>query len=152
MSAMAAGGRNPMSGNGTANGGTVFIVDDDAAVRDSLMVLLEVCGLKVHVYDSAISFHRDFRKTERACLLLDQHMPMVTGLQFLNSAEGRSLSMPVILVTAHNDTDVRAQAEAAGVFAFLAKPVAVPDLMSAIASAVSRAASQPYTPEGNSHG
>jgi two-component system, LuxR family, response regulator FixJ len=141
-----------MNGNGTANGGTVFIVDDDAAVRDSLTVLLEAYGFEVCAYDSALSFRRDSRKADQACLILDQHMPMVTGLEFLNSAEGRDLSMPVILVTAHSDKDIRAQAEAAGVFAFLAKPVAVEDLMQVIARAVSRPASQPHAQEGISHG
>lgn len=141
-----------MGDDGTINGGTVFIVDDDAAVRDLLTVLLEAYGLEVRAYDSALSFQRDFRAVDQACLILDQHMPMVTGLEFLNSAEGRDLNMPVILVTAHSDKEIRTQAEAAGVFAFLAKPVAVEELMQVIAKAVSRPASQPYAQEGIPHG
>jgi two-component system, LuxR family, response regulator FixJ len=142
-----------MSGDGTVNGGMVFIVDDDAAVRDSLTVLLEAYGLEVRAYDSAVSFRGDFRAAGPACLVLDQHMPVMTGLEFLNSVEGRSLDIPVILITAYNDKTIRAQAEKAGVFAFLAKPVAAPELMSAIAEAVSQAAaSRPQARKGNCHG
>ncbi len=121
-----------------AIGRTVFIVDDDAAVRDSLMTLLEAYGIHVQAYDSVAAFRNGYRFGGGACLILDQHMPAVTGLEFLASAEGRKLLMPVILITAQSDKEIRAQAEEAGVFAFLAKPVAGDELMAAIDSAIAR--------------
>ena len=115
--------------------GTVFIVDDDAAVRDSLFILLDAYGFGVEAFDSVTAFSA--RPAKRgACLILDQHMPVVTGLEFLASPNGKSLHMPVILVTAHNDKDIRAQAQEAGVFAFLAKPVDADALMIAVNGAI----------------
>jgi two-component system, LuxR family, response regulator FixJ len=124
--------------NNGSNAETVFIVDDDAAVRDSLSTLLDAYGLGVEAFDSIAAF-RSARPAKRgACLILDQHMPVVTGLEFLASLDGKSLCMPVILVTAHNDKDTRAQAHDAGVFAFLAKPVDADALMATVSSAIAR--------------
>jgi len=124
-----------MSNDGVTPG-TVFIVDDDAAVRDSLSVLMEVHGLDVEAFDSVAAFKRAYRAKNRACLVLDQHMPNVTGLDFLTSSEGRDLPIPVILVTAHSDKDIRTQARDAGVFAFLAKPVDSDALLTAVGDAI----------------
>lgn len=119
---------------------SVFVVDDDPAVRDSLSTLLYAYGLKVEAFDSIAAFKHAFATGRCGCLILDQHMPVVTGLEFLGSADGRSLSLPVILVTAHNDREIRAQAKDAGVFAFLAKPVDSDALMDAVMSAIARSA------------
>ncbi len=125
-----------MNGGSTAE--TVFVVDDDAAVRDSLSTLLGAYGLAVEAFDSVAAF-RSARPNDRgACLILDQHMPVVTGLEFLASPDGKRLRMPVILVTAHNDKEIRAQAAEAGVFAFLPKPVDIDALMAAVTSATAR--------------
>ena len=123
---------------------TVFIVDDDAAVRDSLSVLLDAYGFDVEAFDSIAAFTNAGPAVKRgACLILDQHMPVVTGLEFLGSADGKNLCIPVILVTAHNDKDIRAHADEAGVFAFLAKPVDADALMAAVTSAMSRGSAMP---------
>jgi len=116
--------------------GTVFIVDDDEAVRDSLAILLHVHGLEVEAFNSAAAFQRGYRARKNACLVLDHHMPNVTGLDFLRSSEGQALTLPVILVTAHDDKDIRAQAAGAGVFVFLAKPVDSGALLTAVADAI----------------
>ena len=125
-----------MKDDGTSSKGTVFIVDDDAAVRDSLATLLEAYGLDVCAYDSVNAFARNYRPHPHACLILDQHMPAMTGLEFLSSPEGRNMTMPAILVTGGSDKDIRAQAAEIGVFAFLAKPVASNELISAIVGAL----------------
>lgn len=117
---------------------TVFVIDDDPAVRDSFSTLLNAYGMAVEVYDSVLAFQRAYRARRGACLILDQHMPGTTGLEFLGSAEGKRLTMPVILVTAHNDKDTRTQATEAGVFAFLSKPVDSGLLMDAVADAIGR--------------
>ena len=125
-------------GNDASNAGTVLIVDDDAAVRDSLSILLDAYGLGVEAFDSIAAFNSARPVKRGACLILDQHMPVVTGLEFLGSSDGKNLCMPVILVTAHNDRDIRAQADEAGVFAFLAKPVDADALMATVTSAIAR--------------
>ena len=71
--------------------GTVFIVDDDAAVRDSLSILLDAYGLGVEAFDSVAAFRSARAEKHGACLILDQHMPVVTGLEFLASSEGNDL-------------------------------------------------------------
>jgi two-component system, LuxR family, response regulator FixJ len=130
-----------MANDDTIRTGTVFVVDDDAAVRDSFTTLLEAYGLAVSAYDSIAAFLRGYRPRPRACLILDHHMPTMTGLDFLASPEGRNMTMPAILITGGSDKDVRAQAREIGVFAFLAKPVAGDELMAAIGGALERAES-----------
>ena len=122
---------------------TVFVIDDDVAVRDSLTTLLLAYGLAVEAFDSVASFKNAYRPARPACLILDQHLPVTTGLEFLASAEGRQLCMPVILATAQSDKDIRAQAAEAGVYAFLAKPVDTGALLAAIEGAIVRSKETP---------
>src|SRR5215217_2532796 len=92
----------------------VFVVDDDNAVRDSIKILLEVHGLDVEDYDSAGAFARNYRKPCRGCVILDQHMPVLSGVDFLNSPAGRQLGVPVILMTGRGDPGLESRARAAG--------------------------------------
>ncbi|MGO8919661.1 MAG: response regulator transcription factor [Stellaceae bacterium] len=115
---------------------TIFIVDDDEAVRDSLKLLLESYGLTVEDYGTTAEFTRHYRPRERQCLILDQHLPGATGLDFLASAEGAALSLPVVLVTGRGDKSLRARAAELGVCVYLEKPVVDDMLMAAIRTAV----------------
>src|SRR3954447_26963316 len=81
----------------------VFVIDDDEAVRDSIKVLLEVHGIDVEDYESAAAFARHYRKPCRGCVILDQHLPALSGVDFLNSPAGRRLGVPVILITGRGD-------------------------------------------------
>jgi two-component system, LuxR family, response regulator FixJ len=119
---------------------TVFIVDDDEAVRDSLKLLLESYGLTVEDFGSTADFLRHYRPGKRQCLILDQHLPGATGLDFLASREGAQLTLPVLLVTGRGDNALRARAVELGVSAYLEKPVVDDKLMSAIRRAVDGAA------------
>lgn len=114
----------------------VFIVDDDEAVRDSLKLLLESYGMDVEDYGSTAEFSRHYRSGAAACLILDQHLPGATGLDFLSSAEGTALALPVILLTGRADGAIRARAAQLGVSAFLEKPVAEDVLLAAIRRAL----------------
>jgi two-component system, LuxR family, response regulator FixJ len=116
--------------------GTVFIVDDDEAVRDSLKILLESYGLEVRDFESIEAFSRGRRVTGRACLILDQHLAGATGLDFLASADGARLDLPVILITGQGDGGIRARARRLGVSAYLEKPIADTDLLAAIERAI----------------
>ena len=101
----------------------VFVVDDDEAVRDSIKVLLEVHGLEVEDFASTDAFARDYRKPQRGCLILDQHLPAAAGIDFLNSPAGRDLGIPVILITGRGDTALEERARRAGVAVYLQKPI-----------------------------
>ena len=104
--------------------GTVFVVEDDEAVRESLKMLLESHGLKVRDYASCEAFARDYHAAGRECLVLDQHMPGMTGLEFIECLHRSAKLLPVILVTGRGDSTIKARAEAAGVLAYLEKPIA----------------------------
>ncbi|HEX6979516.1 MAG TPA: response regulator [Alphaproteobacteria bacterium] len=120
---------------------TIYLVDDDEAVRDSLTVLLESYGLSVRAYDSALAFLADYRPGEHACLLLDLHMPGMSGLDLLERTPPGRLGMPVIVITGRADPDARRRALAAGVGAVLDKPFRDDDLLTAIVRAVGAPAS-----------
>lgn len=114
----------------------VFIVDDDDAVRDSLKLLLELHGLNVEDYGSTEDFARHFHRPSRGCVVLDQHLPITSGLDFLTSAAGRQLGLPVILITGRGDDALRARAQDLGVLAYLDKPVTDQALLTAIRGAI----------------
>ena len=117
---------------------TVYVVDDDDAVRDSLKLLLESYGIAVHAFGSTDEFLRGYRPNSHACLVLDQHLPGTTGLDFLHSSEGAQLELPVILVTGRGDATLRARALGVGVVAYLEKPVDDGALIVAIEGALAR--------------
>jgi two-component system response regulator FixJ len=101
----------------------IFVIDDDEAVRDSIKVLLEVHGIDVEDYESTTEFVRGYRRPRRGCVILDQHLPVLTGLDFLNSPAGRQIGLPVILITGRGDPELERRARAAGAADFLQKPV-----------------------------
>jgi len=119
----------------------IFIVDDDEAVRDSLGLLVETHEMQVETFASTEEFVRAYRPHARQCLVLDQHLQgMKTGLDFLGSADWAAMRMPVILMTGRGDDEIRARAHAAGVAAYLDKPIDADRLIAAIESAVGPAA------------
>jgi two-component system, LuxR family, response regulator FixJ len=108
----------------TVSAGRVFVVDDDEAVRDSIKILLEVYGFDVEDFASTEEFAENYRRPLRGCLILDQHLPLTTGLDFLKSAAGRTLDIPVILITGQGDPRIEQRAHEAGVTEYLQKPIA----------------------------
>jgi FixJ family two-component response regulator len=114
------------------SGETIFIVDDDEAVRDSLKLLLESHGCNVRDYGSTRDFFRDYRKEERQCLILDHHLPGETGVEFLESDDGANLRVPVILVTGGGDQALKVRATKAGALAYFDKPINDSELVATI--------------------
>jgi FixJ family two-component response regulator len=101
---------------------TVFIVDDDEAVRDSLAFLMQSVGLQTECFDSADSFLQA-RPTQRAgCLLLDIRMPGMSGLELQGVLEERGIHLPVIFISGHADVPMAVRALKAGAFDFVEKP------------------------------
>jgi two-component system, LuxR family, response regulator FixJ len=114
----------------------IFIVDDDDAVRDSLRMLLESYGMEVEDFASTRELTRHYRPGNGQCLVLDQHLPNLSGLDFLASRQGAMLKIPVILMTGRGDASIRDRAYALGVLEYLEKPVSEERLLAAIAKAL----------------
>lgn len=113
----------------------VCVVDDDAAVRDSVRVLLELHGLVVRDYASAREFLDDATGKAAGCLLLDLHMPEMTGIELLELLRQQKIPTAAIVITGRSDGALRARAQRAGALALLDKPVDEDELMQSIALA-----------------
>lgn len=116
----------------------ICIVDDDEAVRDSLGVFLEACGYTVVGFASALAFLTAGDTATYLCLLVDMHMPGMTGLELVEMLRSRGIETPAILITAAADPVLRAQTEKISSFTFLDKPVDGDKLLDAIAAAGER--------------
>lgn len=101
---------------------TVFIVDDDPAVRDSLRWLLESMRLKVVTFESAEEFLQFYTMHMVGCLILDVRMPGMSGLQLQQFLTKQKYSLPIIFITGHGDIPMAVRAMQAGAMFFLEKP------------------------------
>ena len=100
----------------------VFLVDDDAAVRDALQLLLSVSGLQVRTFASAESFLEYYRPEYAGCLLLDIRMPGMSGLKLQEVLLQRHIGIPIIFITAHGDIPSAVDAVKRGAVQFIEKP------------------------------
>jgi two-component system response regulator FixJ len=100
----------------------VHVVDDDAAVRDSLRLLLEAAGLSVQTYDSATAFLTAVPNLGIGCVLTDVRMPGLDGLELQRRLTQLGVRMPVIIMTGHGDIPIAVEALKAGATDFLEKP------------------------------
>src|SRR5258708_16203608 len=102
---------------------TIYLVDDDPAVRDSLRTMLEAFGMEVRDYASAKAFLADPYRNKRGCLVLDLHMPEMSGLELLENLRAQGSSLPVIVFTDRGDANLREHVERCAAAALLAKPI-----------------------------
>lgn len=100
----------------------VFVVDDDAAIRDSLESLLRSAGLRVRAHASCESFLASEDLAGTGCLILDVDMPGMTGPELQRELRSRACRIPVIFITAHRDERLRERVLADGAVAFFPKP------------------------------
>jgi FixJ family two-component response regulator len=105
-----------------ADGQRVYVVDDDEAMRDSLVWLLESQGFPVDVYPSAESFLEAYREGMRGCLVLDVRMPGMSGLELYERLGARGATLPVVFVTGHGDVPMAVSALKKGAVDFIEKP------------------------------
>jgi len=115
---------------------TVFIVDDDDMVRDSLRALLEAHRFQVHDFESARRYLGGRDGLVRGCLVVDMHMPDMNGLELLQALRKAGDAKPVGLYTGRNDPALEARAMTAGASAVLDKPVTYKILLAAIRQAL----------------
>lgn len=109
--------------------GTVFVVDDDQAVAESLRALLMSVDLPVKTYPSAQAFIDDDDCSKQGCLVLDVRMPGMSGLQLQEYLKARKITIPVIFITGHGDVPMAVRAVKAGALDFLEKPFHDQDLL-----------------------
>ena len=96
----------------------VFVVDDDAGVREGLSLLLETVGLQAQLFASATEFLEAYNEDMVGCLLLDVRMPRMTGLDLQEKLRERGSSLPIIFITGHGDIPMAVEAMRRGAIDF----------------------------------
>jgi len=117
----------------------VFVVDDDASLREALKSLLRSVGLRVEVFGSAADFLKHkFLDDAVACLVLDIRLPGLSGLDFQAELAKAGIQIPIIFISGHGDIPMTVRAMKAGAVEFLTKPFRDQDLLDAVQVALDR--------------
>jgi len=116
----------------------VMIVDDDAAVRDSLAVLLSTAGLEVEAYASGEEFLDAWTPVKAGCLVLDIRMPGISGLELLERLNASRSRIPVVIITGHGDVKIAVKAMKLGAVDFIEKPFKYEAIIESIRDALWR--------------
>jgi two-component system, LuxR family, response regulator FixJ len=122
---------------------SVYIVDDDPALRDSLLVLLDSKGYRVQSFASAREFLTVAPSLPLGCLIVDIRMPEMDGLELGERLRAQALEFPMIVITGHADVPLAVQAMKGGAVDFIEKPFAAEQLLEGIEAARSRLAALP---------
>jgi len=117
---------------------TVFVVDDDEGVRNSLRFLLKSVGLTTRALASASEFLEVYTHNQPGCLVLDVRMPGMSGIELQQQLNLRGAAIPVIFITGHGDIPMAVEAMQHGAFDFLQKPFRDQDLIDRIQRALER--------------
>ena len=115
---------------------TVFVVDDDPAVRDAVSVFLGICGFTVVTFDSAEAFLGAAATLNRCVLVLDQRMDGMSGLELQSELQRRGVSLPTVFITGHGDAQMYQTAIREGAVDVLEKPFRNRDLLASIEKAL----------------
>jgi FixJ family two-component response regulator len=117
---------------------TVFVLDDDIAVRQALELLIRSAGWRAEIFEFANQFLAQARVTAPSCLVLDVSLPDLNGLDLQLRLAAEQTSMPIIFITGHGDVPMAVRAMKAGAIEFLIKPFDDEVLISAVRSALER--------------
>ncbi|MCK8668568.1 response regulator transcription factor [Pseudomonas azerbaijanoccidens] len=128
---MNAPSREPQS-----NGSMVFVVDDDASIRDALSNLLRSAGIRVETFASTAEFLSQPKTDSASCLVLDVRLQGNSGLDFQRQLVESNTTIPIIFITGHGDIEMSVKAMKAGAVDFLAKPFREQDLLDAVSAAL----------------
>ena len=115
---------------------TVFVVDDNAAIREAIQSLVESIGLRAETFESTQDFLRYQLPDGPKCLVLDVLLPGVSGLDFQNELTRANIRIPIIFITGHGDIPMTVRAMKAGAVEFLTKPFQDEELLKAIQQAI----------------
>ena len=116
----------------------VFIIDDDASMRESLRNLIRSIGLRAELFASAQEFLRSKRPDVPGCLVLDVRLPGLSGLDLQRRTTEAGMEIPIIFITGYGDIPMSVRAMKAGAVEFLTKPFRDQDLLDAIQQALER--------------
>ncbi len=122
--------------------GTVAVVDDDPAVLDSLKFLLEVAGHSIATYDDGKTFLED-EKARPSCMILDHHMPGMSGLQLAAKLRADGWGLPILLVTGMPSPAISAEADRLGLAGVLEKPPYEEDILKFVCTNLDGACPKP---------
>jgi FixJ family two-component response regulator len=117
---------------------TVFIIDDDRGMRESIQDLVESVGLRAESFATGGEFLKRKRTNDPSCLVLDVRLPQISGLDFQRQLAETGMQIPIIFVTAHGDVPMSVRALKSGAVEFLTKPFRDQDLLDAIQQALER--------------
>ena len=126
---------------------TVFVVDDDHAIRESLSGLLEASGYRTSAYDSAGAFLASEQLGSHGCVIADIRMPDMDGLELQAEMNARGSRLAVIIMTGHGDVPLAVQAMKAGAVDFLEKPFERAMLLEAVKRALSNVSAASSSPQ-----
>ncbi|MFB9266794.1 response regulator transcription factor [Bradyrhizobium erythrophlei] len=116
----------------------VFVVDDDASVRDALSNLFRSVGLRAEAFGSAHEFLQSKLPNAPSCLILDIRLPRLSGLDFQAELAKADIHIPIIFMTGHGDIPMTVRAMKAGAVDFLTKPFRDQDMLDAVTTAIER--------------
>ncbi len=117
-------------------GGTVFLVDDDDAVRDSVSLLMRSAGLRTREFASAAEFLEQYGRDQLGCLLLDVRMPGMSGLELQKELNRRNHTLPIVFISAHGDIPMAVEAVRRGAIDFIQKPFDDEELLDKVKQAL----------------
>jgi RNA polymerase sigma factor (sigma-70 family) len=116
----------------------VFVIDDDASVRDAIADLLRSVGLTVESFGSTREFLQRERPDVPGCIVLDVRLPGPSGLEFQRTLSNSSIHLPIIFISGHGDIPMSVRAMKSGAIEFLTKPVPEQQLLDAIQTGIER--------------
>jgi len=115
---------------------SIAIVDDEEGIRKALGRLLRAAGLEAHGYANGQEFLTAAAERRPDCVVLDLHMPGMSGLQVLRKLKAAGLLLPIVVITAHDEPETREQCLSSGARAYLRKPLEDRLLLNAISAAM----------------
>ena len=115
---------------------TIYVVDDDEAIRDAIMMLLNSAGMRGRSFASGEEFLANYTTANTGCLILDMRMPQMSGFDVLDRLQALKAPMPVIFVTGHGDIPMAVEAMRRGAINFIRKPFTDDELMACVQEAL----------------
>jgi RNA polymerase sigma factor (sigma-70 family) len=138
MASILATAEQPAMSNQYPSGPVIYIVDDDADVREGLQNLLQSVGLRSETFGSTAALLKSKLADEVGCLILDVRLPGLSGLDFQAEVIKEQIKVPIIFITGYADVPMSVKAMKAGAVEFLTKPIREQDLLDAVQMALDR--------------